>query len=76
MRGSDQRSGTLFSYVNIEERVPTGHLLRVIRGIANEALAPMSRASTSSTPRRPSIPPEMLLRGLLLQAFYGVRSER
>jgi transposase len=78
MRGSDQRSGALFSYVNVEDRVPAGHALRVIREIANEALASMSGgfdrlyASTG----RPSIPPEMLLRALLLQAFYGVRSER
>ncbi len=78
MRGSDRRSGALFSYVNIEERVPTGHPLRVIRGIANEALASMSGAFDAlyASTGRPSIPPEMLLRALLLQAFYGVRSER
>jgi transposase len=68
----------LFSYVNIEERVPSGHPLRVIRGIANEALASMSGAfdAIHASTGRPSIPPEMLLRALLLQAFHGVRSER
>ena len=78
MRGSDQRSGALFSYVNVEERVPAGHPLRVIRGITNEALASMSGAFDAlyASTGRPSIPPEMLLRALLLQAFYGVRSER
>ena len=78
MRGSDRRSGALFSYVDIEERVPAGHPLRVIRGIANEALASMSGAldAVYASTGRPSIPPEVLLRALLLQAFYGVRSER
>jgi transposase len=78
MRGSDRRSGALFSYVSIEERVPAGHPLRVIRGIADEALASMSGTFDAlyAPTGRPSIPPEMLLRALLLQAFYGVRSER
>jgi transposase len=78
MRGSDRRSGALFSYVNLEQRVPSGHPLRVIRGIANEALGSMSDAfgALYASTGRPSIPPEMLLRALLLQAFYGVRSER
>ena len=78
MRGSDRRSGALFSYVNLEQRVPRGHPLRVIRGIANEALGSMSDAFSAlyASTGRPSIPPEMLLRALLLQAFYGVRSER
>ena len=78
MRGSDQRSGALFSCVNIEDRVPAGHPLRVIRGIANEALASMSGCfgGLYASTGRPSIPPEMLLRALLLQAFHGVRSER
>ena len=78
MRGSDRRSGALFSYVDLEARVPTGHPLRTIRGIANEALASMSGAFEAlyASTGRPSIPPEMLLRALLLQAFYGVRSER
>jgi transposase len=78
MRGSDRRSGALFSYVDLEARVPAGHPLRTIRGIANEALASMSGAFEAlyASTGRPSIPPEMLLRALLLQAFYGIRSER
>ena len=78
MRGSDRRSGALFSYVGLEKRVPTGHPLRVIRCIANDALEAMSGAFDAlyASVGRPSIPPEMLLRVLLLQAFYGVRSER
>jgi transposase len=78
MRGSDRRSGALFSYVDLEKRVPTGHPLRVIRCIANDALEAMSGAFDAlyASVGRPSIPPEMLLRALLLQAFYGVRSER
>jgi transposase len=78
MRGSDRRSGTLFSYVDLEKRVPPGHPLRVIRSVANDALGSMSGAFDAlyASVGRPSIPPEMLLRALLLQAFYGVRSER
>jgi transposase len=78
MRGSDRRSGSLFSYVDVEKRVPPGHPLRVIRSIANDALGSMSGAFDAlyASVGRPSIPPEMLLRALLLQAFYGVRSER
>jgi len=78
MRGSDRRSGALFSYVDIEKRVPSRHPLRVIRRIANDALGSMSGGfdALHASVGRPSIPPEMLLRALLLQAFYGVRSER
>lgn len=78
MRGSDRRSGALFSYVDLEKRVPPGHPLRVIREIANEALGSMSGAFDGlyASTGRPSIPPEMQQRALLLQAFYGVRSER
>ncbi len=78
MRGSDRRIGALFSYVDLEKRVPSGHALRVIRSIANDALESMSGAFDVlyASVGRPSIPPEMLLRALLLQAFYGVRSER
>jgi transposase len=78
MRGSDDRAGSLFSYVDLEERVPSGHPLRVIRGIVNEALEALSGEFSRLYPRlgRPSIPPERLLRALLLQAFYSIRSER
>ena len=79
MRGSDERSGTLFSYVDLEERVPGDHPLRVIREIANSALTALDRDFAILYPPRlgrPSIPPERLLRGMLLQAFYGIRSER
>lgn len=62
MRGSDRRSGSLFSYVDLEKRVPPGHPLRVIRGIANDALGSMSGAFDAlyAATGRPSIPPEML----------------
>ena len=78
MRGADSRSGELFSYVDLEQRVPASHPLRSIRGIVNEALAALSDdfSELYSGMGRPSISPEMLLRAMLLQAFYSVRSER
>ncbi|SDA30273.1 IS5 family transposase [Sphingomonas sp. NFR15] len=78
MRGTDQRSGELFSYVGLEQRVRADHPLRAIRSIVNEALETLSGefAVLYSGIGRPSIPPEMLLRAMLLQAFYSVRSER
>jgi len=78
MRGTDQRSGELFSYVGLEQRVRADHPLRAIRSIVNEALETLSGefAALYSGIGRPSIPPEMLLRAMLLQAFYSVRSER
>ena len=78
MRGSDDRSGELFSYVDLEARVRADHPLRVIRTIVNEALSTMERefASLCSPTGRPSIAPEKLLRAMLLQAFYSIRSER
>jgi transposase len=78
MRGSDERSGALFSYVDLEARVPARHPLRTIRGIVNEALGELSPtfARLYALQGRPSIPPEQLLRALLLQAFYSIRSER
>ena len=79
MRGSDQRSGSLFSYVDLEARVRAHHPLRPIRGIVNSALdrlgAEFDTLYAIGT-GRPSIPPERLMRALLLQAFYGLRSER
>src|SRR5476651_483924 len=78
MRGEDQRSGSLFSYVDLEARVGQSHPLRAIRALVNEALAAMvSDFSALYSPiGRPSIPPEKLLRAMLLQAFYSIRSER
>jgi len=78
MRGEDRESGALFSYVSLEARVPADHPLRAIRSIVDEALAELSAAFETLYSRlgRPSIPPERLLRALLLQAFYGIRSER
>ena len=78
MRGADDRTGELFSYVDLEARVRTDHPLRAIRAIVNEALSALERefAALYSPIGRPSIPPEKLLRAMLLQAFYSIRSER
>jgi transposase len=79
MRGSDQQSGSLFSYVDLEARVRADHPLRPIRAIVNSALDSLSAefdALYAAGVGRPSIPPERLMRALLLQAFYGLRSER
>jgi transposase len=78
MRGTDQRTGSLFSYVDIEARVPAGHPLRRIRELVNQALARMDRkfAGLYSDEGRPSIAPERLLRASLLQLLYTIRSER
>jgi transposase len=78
MRGSDLRSGELFSYVDLEERVPAKHPLRKIRQIVNDVLQSLDSefARLYAAHGRPSIPPEWLLRASLLQAFYTVRSER
>ena len=78
MRGGDGRSGKLFSYVDLEARVRMDHPLRAIRSIVNEALTEMERefGVLYAPIGRPSIPPEKLLRAMLLQAFYSIRSER
>ena len=78
MRGADVRSGALFSYVDLEARVAKSHPLRAIRVIVNATLAELSPvlARLYAPLGRPSIAPEQLLRALLLQAFYGIRSER
>ena len=78
MRGTDEQTGALFSYLSPDVLVPPGHPLRSIQLLVNRALEQLSPrfdmmyASTGRT----SIAPEKLLRALLLQAFYGVRSER
>ena len=78
MRGSQVRSGSLFTLVDIEARVPRDHPLRAIRTITDAALSSLSGEFSQlySGMGRPSIAPEMLLRAMLLQAFYSVRSER
>jgi transposase len=78
MRGADEQPGSMFSYVSLEERVPPDHPLRAIRRITDRALERLSpRFGTLYINfGRPSIPPEKLLRALLLQALYTIRSER
>jgi transposase len=78
MRGNDTVRGSLFSYVDLETRIRADHPLRVIRGIVNATLAALSDEFDAlySPLGRESIPPERLLRALLLQAFYSIRSER
>ena len=77
MRGSDGRRGELFSHVDLEDRVPSEHPLRLVRSVVNEVLASLDGefANAYADSGRPSIPPERLLRALLLQAFYTIRSE-
>ena len=78
MRGSDATSGSLFSYVDVEERIPSTHPLRTIRSIVNDVLTSLDSefAALYQDTGRQSIAPERLLRASLLQAFYSVRSER
>jgi transposase len=78
MRGPDEQNSHLFSYVSPEERVPTTHPLRPIRQITDRVFVTLSRKLDAlySDMGRPSIPPEKLLRALLLQVLYTIRSER
>jgi transposase len=78
MRGAFKDQGGLFSYISLEERVPGDHPLRKIRELVRAVLIDMNRAFAAmyADEGRPSIPPEQLLSALLLQVFYGVRSER
>src|SRR2546430_1910087 len=78
MRGADRQSGQLFSYLSPESLVPQEHPLRAIRLLVNAALERLSPAFAAiyADSGRPSIPPEKLLRALLLQALFTVRSER
>ena len=78
MRGGDLRSEALFSYLSCEARVPLDHPLRPIQKIVDGALGELTGEFEKLYAKlgRPSIPPEKLLRALLLQAFYSVRSER
>lgn len=78
MRGETEQLDSFIYNLNLEERVPKNHPLRRIRYYANEALKEMSGFFDTlySQEGRPSIPPEQLLRALILQALYGIRSER
>jgi transposase len=78
MRGDDRQQAQMFSYLSPEERVPQDHPLRAIREMVDEVLTQLSPRFEGlySTTGRPSIPPEKLLRALLLQVLYTVRSER
>ena len=78
MRGDDNLQEGIFSYISPEKRVPADHPLRPIRKMVDEILKEMSPqfAKLYSNVGRPSIAPERLLRSLLLQIFYSVRSER
>ena len=78
MLGSDKSSGSPFSYVDLEERVPATHPLRLIKAIVDDALASLDAdfEQLYEGAGRASIAPERLLRASLLQAFYSVRSER
>ena len=78
MRGVDETSGSLFSYVDLEERIPGRHPLRKIRQVVNDALASLDAdfAALYIDFGRPSIPPERLIRASLLQILFSIRSER
>src|ERR1700691_5299343 len=78
MRGEDEKQSGMFSYVTLEQRIPAGHPLRSIRAMTDRALERMSSQLDElySATGRPSIAPERLIRGLLLQVLYSVRSER
>lgn len=78
MRGMDEMSGLLFSYVDLEARIPARHPLRKIRQVVNEALASLDAEFEAlyTDFGRPSIPPERLIRASLLQILFSVRSER
>jgi transposase len=78
MRGNETPSGSLFSYVNLESRIPATHPLRAIKAMVDTALKALDQDFDRmySSEGRPGIPPERLLRALLLQVLYSVRSER
>lgn len=78
MRGSDEQTSGMFSYLSPEQRVRPDHPLRAIRRLTDQVLARLSPQFTAMYSRigRPSIPPEQLLRALLIQSLYSIRSER
>lgn len=78
MRGRDTQQSAMFSYLSPEQRIPADHPLRAVRKLTDRILAELSGAFERmySAMGRPSVPPEKLLRALLLQIFYTIRSER
>ena len=78
MRGTDEATGSLFSYVDLEERIPVRHPLRKVRRIVDDALASLDAEFDRlyAAEGRPSIAPERLLRASLIQILFSVRSER
>ena len=78
MRGADVQKGGLFSYVSLEGRIPANHPLRAVRPLLDEALASTSRDfdRVYAEGGRGSVPPERLVRALVLQVLYSIRSER
>ena len=78
MRGTDETSGSLFSYVDLEARIPARHPLRKIRQVVNEALASLDAEFEAlyTDFGRPSIAPERLIRASLVQILFSIRSER
>ena len=78
MRGTDKISGSLFSYVDIEDRIPPRHPLRQVKRIVDDALVSLDAefGRLYATEGRPSIPPERLMRASLIQILFSVRSER
>lgn len=78
MRGDDQQQSGMFSYVSLEDRVPQDHPMRRIREMVDQILRGMAKEFDGLYAKtgRPSVPPERLLRAVLLQIFYSVRSER
>ena len=79
MRGGFRDQGGLFSYISPEARIPASHPLRKVRSLVREVLEraePHVRRKLYASEGRPSIPPEQLLSALLIQVFYGIRSER
>ena len=78
MRGDEKQQSVMFSYIDLEQRVPSEHRLRAIRAMVDQALDDLSVHFDALYARRgrPSIPPEQLLRALLLQVLYAIRSEQ
>ena len=78
MRGGPEETKQLFSYVDMEDRIPADHPLRAVRRLVDEVLAKMSAqfAKLYSHTGRPSTAPERLLKASLVQAFFSIRSER